>query len=111
MILPAQAGRQGADTFGGQVANLPHVQHAPASCRRPLETDLAGAEEAVGGEAGKAPERLGQERSSGYGMKPDEIAKLMLDLERSVQMRTMLRQKLASNQEVDLVEEWKESSS
>jgi len=41
-------------------------------------------------------------------MKPDEIAKLVLDLERSVQMRTMLRQKLATNQEVDLVEEWNE---
>ena len=41
-------------------------------------------------------------------MKPDEVAKLVLDLERSVQMRTMLRQKLATNQEVDLVEEWKE---
>ena len=41
-------------------------------------------------------------------MKPDEVAKLVLDIERSVQMRTMLRQKLASNQEVDLVEEWKE---
>ena len=41
-------------------------------------------------------------------MKPDEVAKLILDIERSVQMRTMLRQKLASNQEVDLVEEWNE---
>jgi hypothetical protein len=41
-------------------------------------------------------------------MKPDEIAKLVLDIERSVQMRTMLRQKLATNQEVDLVEEWNE---
>jgi len=41
-------------------------------------------------------------------MKEDEVAKLILDIERSVQMRTMLRQKLASNQEVDLVEEWKE---
>lgn len=41
-------------------------------------------------------------------MKQDEVAKLMLDIERSVQMRTILRQKLASNQEVDLVEEWKE---
>ena len=43
-----------------------------------------------------------------YGMKPDEVAKLILDIERSVQMRTMLRQKLATNQEVDLVEEWNE---
>ena len=41
-------------------------------------------------------------------MKQDEVAKLILDIERSVQMRTMLRQKLASNQEVDVVEEWKE---
>ena len=41
-------------------------------------------------------------------MKPDEVAKLMLDIERSVQMRTTLRQKLATNQEVDLVEEWNE---
>lgn len=41
-------------------------------------------------------------------MKPDEVANLMLDLERSVQMRTMLRQKLATNQEIDLVEEWHE---
>ena len=41
-------------------------------------------------------------------MKPEEVAKLALDIERSVQMRTMLRQKLATNQEVDLVEEWNE---
>jgi hypothetical protein len=41
-------------------------------------------------------------------MNQDEVANLMLDIDRSVQMRTMLRQKLASNQEVDLVEEWKE---
>ena len=41
-------------------------------------------------------------------MRPDEVAKLVLDIERSVQMRTMLRQKLATNQEVDLVEEWNE---
>ena len=41
-------------------------------------------------------------------MKPDEVAKLVLDIERSVQMRTMLRQKLTTNQEVDLVEEWHE---
>lgn len=41
-------------------------------------------------------------------MKPDEVARLVLDIERSVQMRTMLRQKLATNQEVDLVEEWNE---
>ncbi len=41
-------------------------------------------------------------------MKPDEVTKLVLDIERSVQMRTMLRQKLTTNQEVDLVEEWNE---
>ena len=41
-------------------------------------------------------------------MKPDEVAKLVLDIERSLQMRTMLRQKLTANQEVDLVEEWNE---
>jgi hypothetical protein len=41
-------------------------------------------------------------------MNPDEVAKLVLDIERSVQMRTMLRQKLTTNQEVDLVEEWHE---
>ena len=41
-------------------------------------------------------------------MKPEEVAALILDIERSVQMRTMLRQKLATNQEVDLVEEWHE---
>ena len=41
-------------------------------------------------------------------MKQDEVANLMLDLDRSVQMRTMLRQKLSTNQEVDLVEEWRE---
>ena len=41
-------------------------------------------------------------------MKPDEVAKLVVDIERSVQMRTMLRQKLATNQEVDLVAEWNE---
>jgi hypothetical protein len=41
-------------------------------------------------------------------MKPDEVAKLILDIERSIQMRTMLSQKLTSNEEVDLVEEWHE---
>lgn len=41
-------------------------------------------------------------------MKPDEVAALMLDIERSVQMRSMLRQRLASNEEVDLVAEWQE---
>ena len=41
-------------------------------------------------------------------MKPDEVAKLILDIDRSVQLRTMLHQKLTSKQEVDLVEEWHE---
>jgi hypothetical protein len=41
-------------------------------------------------------------------VKQDEVAKLMLDIDRSVQIRTTLRQKLATNQEVDLVEEWKD---
>ena len=41
-------------------------------------------------------------------MRPDEVAKLILDIERSVQIRTMFLQKLATNQEVDLVEEWNE---
>ena len=39
-------------------------------------------------------------------MKPDEVAKLILDIDRSVQMRMMLSRKLTSKQEVDLVEEW-----
>jgi hypothetical protein len=39
-------------------------------------------------------------------MKPDEVAALILDIDRSVQMRRMLHQKLSSNEEVDLVEEW-----
>ena len=50
----------------------------------------------------------GRLSGSRHDMKPDEVAKLVLDIERSVQMRTMLRQKLATNQEVDLVEEWNE---
>ena len=56
------------------------------------------------------PKRISarNERVGRHGMKPDEVAKLVLDIERSVQMRTMLRQKLATNQEVDLVEEWNE---
>ena len=41
-------------------------------------------------------------------MKPEEVAALMLDLERSVQMRSMLRQRLGTNEEVDLVAEWQE---
>ena len=39
-------------------------------------------------------------------MKPEDIEALILDIDRSVQMRQTLHQKLASNQEVDLVEEW-----
>ena len=41
-------------------------------------------------------------------MRTDGVAKLILDVERSVRMRTMLREKLATNQEVDLIEEWNE---
>jgi hypothetical protein len=41
-------------------------------------------------------------------MKPDEVAALILAIERSVQMRSMLRQRLAGNEEVDLVAEWQE---
>ena len=82
----------------------------PQDVRRRAEADFAGAEEAVGGEtegrlSGYRPRT---KRWGRYGMKPDEVAKLVLDIERSVQMRTMLRQKLATNQEVDLVEEWNE---
>ena len=39
-------------------------------------------------------------------MKPNELAALILDIDRSVQMRMMLSRKLTSKQEVDLVEEW-----
>jgi len=39
-------------------------------------------------------------------MTPDELAALILDIDRSVQMRMMLSRKLTSKQEVDLVEEW-----
>ena len=39
-------------------------------------------------------------------MNPDELAALILDIDRSVQMRMMLSRKLTSKQEVDLVEEW-----
>ena len=41
-------------------------------------------------------------------MKPDELAALILDIDRSVQMRMMLSRQLTSNEEVDLVEEWHE---
>ena len=41
-------------------------------------------------------------------MKPDEVTALILDIDRSLQMRMMLSRKLTSNEEVDLVEEWHE---
>jgi hypothetical protein len=39
-------------------------------------------------------------------MKPEDVAALILDIDRSIEMRQMLHKKLAGNQEVDLVEEW-----
>jgi hypothetical protein len=39
-------------------------------------------------------------------MKQDEVDRLMLDIERSMQMRRMLYDRLARNEEVDLVDEW-----
>jgi hypothetical protein len=39
-------------------------------------------------------------------MKPDEVAELMRDIERSRQMRATLHEKLSRQKEVDLVEEW-----
>jgi hypothetical protein len=39
-------------------------------------------------------------------MKQDEVAQLMLDIERSMQMRKMLHEKLARQEDVDLVQEW-----
>ena len=39
-------------------------------------------------------------------MKPDEVAELMRDIERSRQMRATLHEKLSRHEEVDLVEEW-----
>lgn len=41
-------------------------------------------------------------------MDQEEVAQLMLDIERSLQMRDRLHKKLASQQPVDLVEEWNE---
>ena len=35
-----------------------------------------------------------------------DVTELMLDLERSVQMRQMLRERLERQEEVDLVDEW-----
>jgi hypothetical protein len=83
---------------------------SPQGVRRCTEADVGRAEEAVGGQtkgcltSADLGQGIPQER---HGMKPDEVAKLVLDIERSVQMRTMLRQ-LATNQEVDFVEEWNE---
>jgi hypothetical protein len=39
-------------------------------------------------------------------MKQDEVVRLMLDIERSMQMRKMLYARLARNDEIDLVDEW-----
>jgi hypothetical protein len=39
-------------------------------------------------------------------MEQDDISKLMLDIERSLQLRQLLLGRLARNDEVDLVEEW-----
>lgn len=39
-------------------------------------------------------------------MKPDEVADLMRDIERSRQMRATLHEKLSRQEDVDLVEEW-----
>jgi len=39
-------------------------------------------------------------------MKPHEVAELLLDIERSVQMRNTLHARLARQEEVDLIEEW-----
>ena len=39
-------------------------------------------------------------------MEQNDVSKLMLDIERSLQMRKMLHDKLANREDVDLVEEW-----
>jgi hypothetical protein len=39
-------------------------------------------------------------------MEQKEVSQLMLDIERSMQMRKMLHDKLARQEDVDLVEEW-----
>jgi len=41
-------------------------------------------------------------------MEQDEVTALMLNIERSMQMRKMLHEKLRTNADVDLVEEWNE---
>ena len=39
-------------------------------------------------------------------MEQNEVSQLMLDIERSMQMRKMLHERLARQEEIDLVEEW-----
>ncbi len=39
-------------------------------------------------------------------MEQKEVSQLMLDIERSMQMRKMLHDKLARQEDLDLVEEW-----
>ncbi len=41
-------------------------------------------------------------------MEDHDVAKLMLDIERSVQMRKSLHERLGRKEEVDLVDEWHE---
>ena len=41
-------------------------------------------------------------------MDQSEVRQLMLDIERSVQMRRMLYERLARKEEVNLVDEWHE---
>ena len=41
-------------------------------------------------------------------MNEEEVAQLMLDIERSLQMRKSLHERLGRKEEVDLVEEWNE---
>ena len=41
-------------------------------------------------------------------MEDHEIAKLMLDIERSVQMRKSLHERLGRKEAIDLVDEWQQ---
>lgn len=41
-------------------------------------------------------------------MKRDEVVDLMRDIDRSVQMRRSLNERLGRDEEIDLVEEWHE---
>ena len=41
-------------------------------------------------------------------MNRNEVTELMLDIERSIQMRQFLQERLAAQGDVDLVEEWRE---